>query len=176
MKINFDFLSKAYFYLDKPVEYSLGEKSIQIYPISLEDSEIFMASMDILAVDKNATPSVEIIQMSYLQFMLEKLIAENPLNKQKLINILILCLKFKDFGIIINEQGKQCIYDKELDCIITPKQFEDIRRIILYQNLLHYDDSYINPDAKKAMDEVDLIKNQGLQLLLLTVGFLKKNN
>ena len=166
MAININFLSRAYFYFDKPVDYNLGDKILKIYPVSLEDSEIFLASMDILTVDKNSIPSVEIIQMSYLQFILNVLLAQNPLNTQKMINILTICLKFKNFG-IKDYKGKPCIYDKDLDCTITSKQFDDIKRIILYQNLLHYDDSYINPDAKKAMDEIDLLKNQDYENISL---------
>lgn len=69
MKINIDFYKRAYFYFDKPVDYPIKDKLIKIYPIMVEDSEVFLSSMNILMVDKNSSPSVEIIQMSYLEFI-----------------------------------------------------------------------------------------------------------
>ena len=41
---------------------------------------------------------------------------------------------------------------------ITSKQFDDIAKIILYQNILHYDDTYINPEIRKNMEEQDRLK------------------
>lgn len=46
--------------------------------------------------------------------------------------------------------------------MIHAKQFEDIRRIIMYQNILHYDDSYVDADLKKAMQETDELKNKNI--------------
>ena len=45
MKINIDFDKRAYFYFDKPVDYPIKEKLIKIYPIMVEDSEIFLSSL-----------------------------------------------------------------------------------------------------------------------------------
>ena len=93
--IDIDFLSKKYFYFDEPVEYLLNDKNkLLIYPVSLKNSEIFLSSMDILNIDKNSSPSVEIIQMSYLKF-LYFLMTQNTIFISKLVNILILCLKLK---------------------------------------------------------------------------------
>ena len=53
--------------------------------------------------------------------------------------------------------------DNEQDIVIKAKDFDNIRRIILYQNLIHYDDEYINPEIKKMMAEVDAVKNAGIE-------------
>ena len=80
MKIDIDFYKKAYFYFDKPVEYPIKDRFIKIYPIMVEDSEVFLSSMNILLVDKNSAPSVEIIQMSYLEFIYKILIKNQSLD------------------------------------------------------------------------------------------------
>ena len=54
MKIDIDFYKKAYFYFDKPVDYQIKDKLIKIYPVAVEDSEVFLSSMNILMVDKNS--------------------------------------------------------------------------------------------------------------------------
>ena len=48
MKIDIYFYKKAYFYFDKPVDYPIKDKLIKIYPVAVEDSEVFLSSMNIL--------------------------------------------------------------------------------------------------------------------------------
>ena len=161
--INLDFLSRQYFYFDEPVPYKLKNDTIYIKPVLLKDSEIFRSSFDILSIDKNSIPDVKIIQMSYLQFLVHIIINSKELQQlyiQKLMNILILCLGFKRPNIIWDENNKPCLCDMESNIKINSKQFDDIKKIILYQNLPHYDDEYINPELKQAMDDVDELKNQ----------------
>lgn len=160
MAIDLDFLKSAYFYFDLPVVYELGKgQTIKINPVSVRNSEIFTSSADILSIDKNSSSSPEIIQMSYLKFLIEVLLPVNKLAKQKLINILLLCLGMED-PVIKKRDNKIFLYDSKLDVEISAKHFEDIRRIIMYQNNPHYDDSYINPDIKQAMDELDYVRNK----------------
>ena len=60
-----------YFYFDLPIPFQLRNNvTIEIKPVSLLDSELFLNSVDILRIDKNSLPSVEIIQMSYLEFLM----------------------------------------------------------------------------------------------------------
>lgn len=164
MSINLDILSRAYFYLDEPVDYKLTGKTIQIYPITVKQSEFFLSSVGLLLIDKNAAPSVEIIQMSYLQFILDVLLSQDKDNLQRFVNILSLCLQMKDPRIKRSETGSLILIEGEGEYSINGQQFEDIRRIILYQNLIHFDDSYISPDLKQAMKEVDELKNKGLEI------------
>ena len=75
MAIDLDYLAKAYFYFDEPVPYNLDEEHIiYIRPISVRDSQFFLDSVDLLTVDKNSLPDPVIIQMSYLQFILDVLL------------------------------------------------------------------------------------------------------
>lgn len=160
MTLDFEYIRDVYFAFDEPVPYTVSDKKeILIKPILLKDSMLFLTSCDLLTVDKNSLPSAEIISMSYLEFLFKCLIKDES-SLQKLINILVLCLGIKTPRIAKDEFGKLYLIDTNLDIKITGRQFEDIRRIILYQNIPHYDDSYINPDLKKAMDETDLLKNK----------------
>ncbi len=163
MSIDIGYLKHNFFYFDKPVEYKLDSGYIlNIYPIYLKDSEYFLLSKDILDYDKNSVPDPKVIQMSYLQFLYEFLLKEE-INKQKLLNILILCLKIKNPIISFDKNNKIVLIDYDnQDIIISQKQFDDIRRIILYQNLIDYDDEYINPELKKNLDEEMYLKNKNI--------------
>ena len=165
VSVDLNYLERAYFYIDEPVNYVLQNKtSIQIYPISLKESEIFLSSVGLLKIDKNSTPSVEIIQMSYLQFVVDVLLKQDEDNKQRFLNLLILCLHQKDLMIFRNDKGKPFLANKDFSIIITHIDFEDIKRIILYQNILHYDDEYINPELKRSMVEMDELRTKGMEI------------
>ena len=167
MAIDIAVLEKGYFYFDKPVPYKLSDTTnIDITPISVYDSEVFLSSCDILQIDKNALNSVEIIQMSYLDFLLKVMLPtdKSGLLLDKLSNIFRLCLGMKTWKLKVKEKQKLSIVAPDDSFEITGKQFDDIKRIILYQNVPHYDDTYIDPDLKKMMGEVDRLKNQGINV------------
>ena len=44
---------------------------------------------------------------------------------------------------------------------INNKDFEDIKKIILYQNFYKYDDTYINPEIRKAIEKQRKIEMKG---------------
>ena len=161
MAINFEALARQYFYFDDLVPFPLKcGKTLEIRPVFVRDSELFIASCDVIAIDKNSTSSVEIIQMSYLEFITKVLSAEE-VNIAKFLNIVRICLGFTRPLWKMDERKRINLYDAEMDITITAKEFEDIRRIILYQNLLDYDDSYISPVLKNAMEETNKLKNKG---------------
>lgn len=163
-KIDFNTLQKAYFQWDKPVEYHLSkELALKIFPIYLCDSDIFLASIDVIMIDKDSIPDPQIISMSYLDFLITYVIRGNQINADKFLNILKFCLHQNDMRII---KADGFLYLQSLDgkFKINAKQFNDIRRIILYQNIIGYDDEYVNPELKVAMEESDALKNNGIEL------------
>ena len=163
--IDFDLLEKQYFYFDKPVPYKLDEdKIIYIKPINVEDSEIFLSSSFVITIDKDSIPDPKIIQMSYLQFIIESLFQANEASVQALVNICKICLGIEHLGLVKNKVGRICLIDQITGDIINPKQFDDIRKIILKQNFVDYDDEYIHPDLKKALDETKRLKNKNLDM------------
>lgn len=159
--LNLDLYRKAYFYFDTPVEYAIKDKVLYIYPITVKDSEIFLSSMSVISIDKNTSDSVEIIQMSYLAFIYNVLF-QDEINVSKFVNILKYCLHVEEPRIGFDDKGKAFL-NIDNDILIGPKDFDNIRRIIMYQNLIHYDDEYINPEIKKMMAEVDAVKNAGIE-------------
>ena len=187
MAIDLDYLAKAYFYFDEPVPYKLDdEHTIYINPISVRDSQFFLDSVDLLTVDKNSLPDPVIIQMSYLQFILDVLLQGDMKKekKKKMQNLLILCLDMKHPIAYKNEKGKPYLVEGDNEYQITHKQFDDIKRIILYQNIPHFDDTYINPEAKAAMNQIDILKSQDYEdmtierkmaIIMSHTGVLKKD-
>ena len=161
MGVDIDVLTKAFFYVDEPVPYKLTDKDIlYIYPVSVKDSEVFSSSCDILQIDKNSLASVEIIQMSYLDFLLKVLIPsdESKIWLDKLFNVMRLCLRWDNWTLNVDNNQKISLVNEDNGFKIKARQFDDIKRIILYQNLLHYDDEYIDPDLKKAIEETNKLR------------------
>ena len=164
MSVDIEYLTRAFFYFDEPVDYKLdGTTSIKINPVSVRNSEIFLSSINILQIDKNSLPDVKIIQMSYLQFLLEKVLVEK-INRQKLLNILAICLDMKAPFIFLDENGRPFILDKSNGVVIDYKQFDDIKRIILYQNIIDYDDEYVNPELQQSLDEAIRLKSRNIEV------------
>lgn len=162
MSIDINLLTRTYFYFDEPVIYKLNNYDLQIFPITVKQSEFFLHSIGLFSVDKNSAPNVEMIQMSYLRFILNVLIPADDANLSKFTNLLSLCLHMDDPRIQITNANKINLIEGEGKYSINELQFEDIRRIILYQNLIRFDDTYINPELKKAMQETDELKNKDI--------------
>lgn len=168
MAIDINYLRNVYFAFDTPVPYCLKcGTTINIFPVKLMDYMLFMSSYGILDIDKNSINDVQAIQMSYLKF-LDKFVLHSEQTAQQFVNICLLCLGFnqpfirydeKDRAILSNadKNGKELFY-------ITSKEFDELKRIILYQNLPNYDDEYIDPELKANMQEMDLIKNKNVEI------------
>lgn len=154
-KLDIDNLTRTYFYFDKPVPYKLKDgNTLNIYPICLSNYEYFIDSIDIFKIDKNTLGSVDIIQMSYLKFICFVLF-NDQINIQKFVNIMLLSCKLNAPNISLDDDGKIILSDTKQGIKITEKEFDDIRRIILYQNLTDYDETYIDPSLKAAMEKQD---------------------
>lgn len=179
-----DFI-EPYVTFDKPIPY----KDLYIYPIMMEDIFKFESSVGILNIEKNKIPDIQVIQMSYLQFLLEIILGDKA-NNQKAVEILSLCFglketeiyegfpknellfqKLDDGSIVFFENGwnikfvrdsknKVTLYIDEVE--INSQEFDEIRKIIMFQNIIGYDDEYVSDDVKKVIDDYYAIKNKGL--------------
>lgn len=159
--VNLDLLRRAYFTFDKPVPYKVDDVELLIKPVLLPDSDVFLSSTDILQYDKNSSADVGIIQMSYLEYMVQYISQVDELLAAKLTNILHLCIGMDAWHVGENEHGRAALVDETHGVTISAKKFDELSRIILYQNILHYDDEYVNPELRKMMDEVDAVRNFG---------------
>lgn len=180
-----DFI-EPYVTFDKPIPY----KDLYIYPIMMEDIFKFESSVGILNIEKNKIPDIQVIQMSYLQFLLEIILGDKA-NNQKAVEILSLCFglketeiyegfpknellfqKLDDGSIVFFENGwnikfvrdsknKVTLYIDEVE--INSQEFDEIRKIIMFQNIIGYDDEYVSDDVKKAAEEYYSMKNKDLE-------------
>ena len=167
--IDINIYREAYFTFDKPVPYKLKcNYELLIKPISLADSLVFITSYGILNIDKNSTNDVEVISMSYLKFLTKRVLPFSDVSKQQFVNICLLCLGFECPYVVFDDKDRPSLCNIQKDTgkeifSITAKEFDDIKKIILYQNLPNFDDSYINPELKERMEEVDALKNKDLE-------------
>lgn len=158
-------LTSLYFTNDEPVPYRLKNGvTIYIYPITVRDYYVFNACVDILKMNKNEISSSEVIRMSYLEFLLhlikEDKNEENEISK-RLSFILQLCLheesvaidkiKGKVYLVALEESKNQDAPD--IKYIISHSEFDDIKKIVLYQNIYTYEDVELSKDVRKVMDD-----------------------
>lgn len=163
MALDIKQLEYTYFWSDLPVVYKIAkEDAILIHPVALKDCMLFLSCCDILSIRKNEIDSIDIIKMSYLEF-LTKEVFKNEKEISKLVILLRLCLKIES-PFISHKDGKYYLEDKKTGVIITAKQFDDIRRIIMYQNIIGYDDSYINPELRASIEETKALKSKGISI------------
>lgn len=149
-----------------------------IYPVKVLDYLNFHIAINCLAIDKNKIPNPKIISMSYLDFLFH--LIETDLNgkfyAQMLIEIFNLCIKnenqnlqyFRDtngkinlvlsINVSIIENNEEKIVKKEF--IINKNDFDEIKKIILYQNIPCYDDTYIDPKVEQALQEAQEFMNK----------------
>ena len=160
--VDIDALREQYFTFDAPVPFKTKHgDTVYIKPVSMKDQYVFVTSADIIAVDKNSIPSADIISMSYLQFAFMRAVA-NETDLHKLVNVLLLCLGLEAPAVRQNEIKRYELIDRKQNIVITANEFDDIRKIIMYQNFPHYDDQYVAPELKAAMEETDALKNRNV--------------
>lgn len=166
MAVDIKLLEQLYFTFDEDVPYKLEDGTqVTISPIMLRQSETFLVSADLLKIDKNSLGSVEIIQMSYLEFLYSHVFTKDKTALYKFNVILTFCLKWTHWRLVRNNETNEIgVLNEETQAIISEQDFDNIRRIIMFQNILNYNDDYISPDLKKMMAEVDSVKNGNVQM------------
>ena len=176
--VDIDRLELMYFQNDEPIPYRLKNAvskdgsvsqdgyNLFIKPIKVKDWSIFNNCIDIIMHELQDYNSVEIIQMSYLEFVLDVLLEqvcdeEISENAFKLSTVLSMSL-----GVYEARKGmfrnKPCLtlHDEsgKTLALITPKEFNELKKIILFQNIINYDDRYLSPEIKKEIAEYEKIK------------------
>lgn len=168
--IDIKVLEMLYFQNDFDCPYKTRDGyELKISPIKVKDWSIFEYSMDILQLDKNSVNDIEIIQMSYLDYLFKLIKDEAEVGisqyafQEKLGSVFVYSMN-EPYIAMGENKGKSCIilYD-EYDNIkgtISSKEFEEISKIILYQNLISYDDRYMSQDIKDAIQEYYRIQSK----------------
>ena len=154
-------LELRYFCNSYDVPYKVKEGGeLNIKPILVKDYPYYETAKNILEIPKNETNNIEVIKMSYLEFLFN-IIDTNDLYKSFFVKICELCFNYVNIA-IIRHKKKRCLAlcDEEeiVKYIITPKEFDEIIKIILNQNDAHYDGRYVNPDVRELMNEYYKVK------------------
>lgn len=160
--VDLEDLELRYFCNGFDVPYKLKNGGIlNIKPILVKDYPYYEYSSTILEIKKNETDNIEIIKMSYLEFLLNIYITNEDC-KNKLINLCNLCLGYDYISVGKDKNNKTCLYlcneDGEVEKIISSKEFDDISKIILNQNNYSYDNRYVSPEVRELMAEYYKVK------------------
>lgn len=147
-------LELKYFCNGYDVPYNLRNGStLNIKPILVKDYPYYEVAKSILEIAKNETGDIEIIKMSYLEFLFN-LLKTNETYINWFLNICKLCFDYEKIGIVV-KNNKNCLAlcneDETIEHIITSKEFDDISKIILNQNDSNYDNRYVSPEVKELM-------------------------
>lgn len=159
--VDFKQLELIYFQNNKPVPYRLKCGTIiYINPIRVEDWNLFNASLSLFSIEKVDVDDLEVLKLSYIDFIIY-LISQEKSYEMMLYNILSQSLKEQNIAIAkSNSKNVVVICDEEdtIKAVITSKELEEIRKIILKQNIYDYDDRYISPDVKREIEAYNKIK------------------
>lgn len=181
-----------YVTLQKPVPLY----GLQIKPILVRDFFQFNSAKDVLNIEKNKIPNIDIIQMTYLRFLLMMMLEQDEF-KEDFLTILALSLGVKydatkrnpsfepnetltqqirkdEVEVWINgwdvkfrlsdDKVILCLYDDEDLVEIDDAQFDELRKVILLQNIYKYDDTEMSDDFRRVVEEYYRLKNKDIVL------------
>ena len=165
MQINKDDLFPFLIY-NKPFEYS---QNITLYPVTMNDILLFQTLSKSITLRKDSIfHEKKIIKMTYFDFLihcfgneeLEKQYKIYGLSQYLLYAFQLLQLCCKGAEITIDQYSKLFCINGET---VTPKIFDDLRRIIIIQNDINFDiDEFLNYDTEQRLlkAEKDQDKNK----------------
>lgn len=143
----------------------IDNKALLIYPVNVESYFEFYYSIRCLLQEKNKIPDPKIISMSYLDFLFYLIEnAEDGTEIRRMLGGLFkLCCYVEDenFTYYKNNKGKTILVINDIE--YDKNDFDNIKKIICYQNMPDYDDSYIDPELEEALNEANNMQteNQG---------------
>lgn len=160
-----------YFY-DKPIKY----EGITIYPVTMDKYMEFYSSIDCLLINKNRTPDINIIKMSYLEYIYKTVSDEieqsngeksETWNKFYMLMTTVLRVDYNQIFITINQNNEVVFvvnYKNEDDTIrqviINKTKFDEIKNIICGYNLVELPDETIDPKLEKALQDAEAFRNK----------------
>jgi hypothetical protein len=146
-----------HFTYNKPIPF----KNLLIYPILMSEHFEFYGTIKCLTIEQNKIPDPKILSMSYLDFLFHS-IKTNPDYcdyREMLVEIIRICLRVEPNNIgFTDENGKITLFINGEK--INKKDFDILRKIICYQNMPDYDDTYIDPELKQALDEANELNSR----------------
>lgn len=171
---------------DTPVPY----KGLLLYPVKAQDYYRFVSNVGVLGIQKNRTPDIKIIQMSYLQFVFG-LILNDIEWRGKFIEIMQLCLGVEvdelsnvriQRGSFWNEMGDNGslifhlngyaidfidrdgrLFIKIFNSELSASDFDELIRYIYYQNVYDYFDEFVSDDVREVVEKYYKMKNKDIK-------------
>lgn len=167
-------------------------KGLKIKPIVVRDAETFLSAIEVFKIEKNKIPSVEIIQMSYLEFLMGVIAIDEDCRDAFLTLLsLTLGLKYDEEKRIdgdtfapnellaqnINENNAfyyingwdlEVIIHKGrasirlMDATLNASEFDAFRKIVLFQNVEGYDDTEMSEDFRRVVEQYYALKFKGI--------------
>lgn len=163
---------KRHFVNCESVKYTLKKGGdIFIQPMILKNYFEYEDIVKIFSINKNEFGLIEVIQMSYLEFLYvtinDSISDLSLLVNNSLITFCDLCLGYKNISFGVDNAKIAlllCDEDYNIEKIIKPKEFDDIVKIFLHQNDYLYEDREISEDMKKIMEDYYKIKYQNINI------------
>lgn len=167
---------------------------VNIQPVKWSDVYLFNDAIKVFRIDKNRIPDIEIIQQTYLRFLLT-LICSDEEDKERFLTILSLCLgakynakernnEFEPNEVLVKHLPKEeqiffingwnvyfhlfktkcllCIEYESGEVRLSDEQFDDIMKIILFQNVFNYDDREMSEDFRRVVEDYYKLKNKDI--------------
>lgn len=144
---------------DLPIEIH----GLALHPVKLKDYIDFMLSLHVLRLNKNEMNPLY-ISMTYLDFLV------TMLQDKEGMGFIYKIMLFKCFSLAVNNPDLMITYgvdenDKSYikigDVILHTKEFDEIRELILFQNLPNYKEQNIrDSDLRKDLEEYEKLMNK----------------
>jgi hypothetical protein len=132
-----------------------------------------------ISLEKDKVPDVKILSMSYLEYLMH-LINKKITEEDKIVSEYLEYSFYQFLNLAIGVDQVRVKYDKNgkiflsvllRDNIekkkwidISRKEFDDIKDIVLFQNIPDYDNKYVNPDVQEEIDAVRAIENKNIEM------------
>ena len=141
---------------DLPVKY----KKLEIYPVLMKDYYDFHFLVQSIILEKNSVPDVEVISMTYLNFMYKNSSKQKPYAFM-FRELLAVCLRIEPSRIIVkyDEDSFEPIFlvdDERYDS----KDFEEIKKIICEQNLVDIPNEKIQKEIRDKIEEARKLREK----------------
>jgi hypothetical protein len=163
--VDLEYYTNLYFSNGEDAPFSLRDKTVlQLKPVLLKDYALYLGIYDVIQLQKNEVNDIRVIQMSYLQYLIEVVFprgGKNNIYEAKLRMLIQLCLGYKYCAFMqIKDKWNIVLCDAHgtVEHFITPSEFDDIMLLILNQNDARHDNRYINPDVRQMVQEYYNIK------------------
>jgi hypothetical protein len=131
----------------KPTEY----KGIMIHPITMVECQEFYESVRCLMYEKNRSQDIAVIKMNYFNFLF-RVMVEEPSIFERLDKLLKLVLRQQEFKFTYDGEHAGLLIN---GIAIDGSDFDEIKSIILEQNLIEHSEEILDEELEKELREAE---------------------